>query len=228
MFAAIFARRDRGTVILGALTAGYTNANYIGIPIATYVLGDASLVVPIVFLQLLILTPLALVLLEMTKAAASRRSWRATALGPARNPLIVAVALGALVNATGVRLPAVLADPVATIGQATVPIVLLAFGMSLSGRGVLAPGPERLPTVVAVLVKTTVMPAVAVLLAVAVGLTPTATYTVTILAALPAAQNLYLYASRFGTAQVLVRDAIFLSTAGCLPVMLVITVLLAP
>ena len=33
---------------MGALTAGYTNANYIGIPVATYVLGDAALVVPIV------------------------------------------------------------------------------------------------------------------------------------------------------------------------------------
>jgi malonate transporter and related proteins len=225
-FAAIFVRRDRGTLVLGALAGGYTNANYIGIPIATYVLGDASLVVPIVFLQLLILTPLAMALLETTTA--SRRSWRAAALRPVRNPLIVAVTLGALVNATGVRLPAVLTEPAATIGQATVPVVLLAFGMSLSGRGVLAPGPERLPTVVAVLLKTTVMPMAAFLLAALLGLTPEATYIVTILAALPAAQNLYLYAQQFGTASVLVRDAIFLSTIGCLPAMLAITVLLAP
>ena len=226
VFAVIFGRRDRGTVILGALTSGYTNANYIGIPIATYVLGDASLVVPIVFLQLLIVTPLALVLLETT--AAGRRSWRAAALGPARNPLVVAVTLGALVNVTGVRLPAVLTDPVLTIGQATVPVVLLAFGMSLSGRTVLAPGPERWPTVTAVLLKTTAMPLIAFLLAVALDLSREAGYTVTVLAALPAAQNLYLYAQRFETARVLVRDAIFLSTAGCLPAMLVITVLLAP
>src|SRR6185295_17659501 len=40
--------RDRSTRIVGALAAGYTNANYIGIPVATYVLGDAALVGPIV------------------------------------------------------------------------------------------------------------------------------------------------------------------------------------
>src|SRR3954464_9782890 len=34
-------RRDPGPRIVGALAAGYTNAGYIGIPVATYVLGDA-------------------------------------------------------------------------------------------------------------------------------------------------------------------------------------------
>ena len=223
VFAVAFRHRDRGVRILGALTAGYTNANYIGIPVATYVLGDASLVVPIVFLQLLIVTPVALTLLEATAAGAV--SWRSALLGPAGNPLIVAVTLGALVNITGVRLPAVLAGPVTTVGQATVPVVLIAFGMSVSGRRVLAPGPDRLPVAVAVLLKLLGMPLAAFLLAWALELPREAAYTVTVLATLPAAQNLYLYAQRAGTGLVLVRDAIFLSTVCCLPVMLMITAL---
>ncbi|MEU4693670.1 AEC family transporter [Actinoplanes sp. NPDC023714] len=214
IFALIFLRRDRRTRVLGALAGGYTNANYIGIPVATYVLGDASLVVPIVFLQLLIITPLALTLLESTTASL---------LKPARNPLVVAVALGAFLNILGVRVPAALLDPILTVGNAAVPVVLIAFGMSLSGRRVLAPGPDRLPTVVAVTLKLLVMPAVAFLLAVALGLSRDAAYTVTILATLPTAQNVYLYAQRSGGDLVLIRDAIFLSTVGCLPVMLSIT-----
>jgi malonate transporter len=224
VFALLFLRRDRSTRILGALTGGYTNANYIGIPIATYILGDASLVVPIVLVQLLIVTPLALTLLDVT--AAGTVSWRTVLLGPLGNPLIVAVTAGASINLLGVRLPQALAEPVTTVGQAAVPVVLIAFGMSLSGRRVLAPGPDRLPTVVAVLLKTTGMPLAAFLLAWALDLPRDAVYTVTILAALPAAQNLYLYAQRAGTGLVLVRDAIFLSTVCCLPVMLVITLLL--
>src|SRR3954471_12039930 len=35
--------RDRGTRIMGAMASGYTNANYIGLPVATYVLHDAAL-----------------------------------------------------------------------------------------------------------------------------------------------------------------------------------------
>jgi malonate transporter len=215
-FALIFSRRDRGTRILGALAGGYTNANYIGIPVATYVLGDASLVVPIVFLQLLIITPLALTLLESTTTS----FWK-----PAANPLVAAVTLGAFLNILGVRPPSAVLDPIVTVGQAAVPVVLIAFGMSLSGRRVLAPGPDQLPTAVAVSLKLLVMPTVAFLLALLFDLSRDAAYTVTILAALPVAQNVYLYAQRFQQGQVLIRDAIFLSTIGCLPVMLLITLL---
>lgn len=118
-----------------------------------------------------------------------------------------------------------LLDPIVTVGQAAVPVVLIAFGMSLSGRRVLAPGPDRLPTVLAVTLKLLVMPTVAFLLALAFHLSDEAIYTVTVLAALPTAQNLFLYAQRAETPLILVRDAIFLSTVLCLPVMLLITLL---
>jgi predicted permease len=215
--------RDRGSRILGAFVAGYTNANYIGIPVATYVLGDAALVVPIVMVQLLILTPIALTLLEV--ATTGHASVRSTLTAPLRNPLIVAVALGLVSAVSGLRLPAVLADPVATIGSAAVPVVLIAFGMSLSGRRVLEPGPDRFGTVVAVVLKTAAMPLFAFLLAVALRLPRDATYAVTVLAGLPTAQNIFLYAQRFETARALVRDAIFLSTVTCVPVLLLIAVL---
>jgi predicted permease len=221
----IVRRRDRGARIVGALAAGYTNANYIGIPVATYVLGDPALVVPIVMLQLLIITPIALALLEI--AATGHASVRATVTAPLRNPLIVAVLLGLVASLTGLRLPAVLAHPVATIGSAAVPVVLIAFGMSLSGRRVLAPGTDRFATVAAVALKTAGMPVLAFLLAVTLGLTRDETYAVTVLAALPTAQNIFLYAQRFGTGLTLARDAIFLSTVVCVPALLLIAVLFA-
>ncbi len=215
--------RDPGTRIVGALAAGYTNANYIGIPVAAYVLGDATLVVPVVMVQLLVITPIALVLLQA--ATAGHVSPRATLVATVRNPLIVAVALGTIAAATGLRLPGVLADPVATIGSAAVPVVLIAFGMSLSGRRVLAPGGDTTATVAAVVLKTLVMPALAFLIAIVAGLSRDATYAVTVLAALPTAQNIFLYAQRFGAGLPVARDAIFLSTLACVPVLLVITVL---
>ncbi|MEV6303368.1 AEC family transporter [Actinoplanes sp. NPDC051861] len=223
IFAVAFRRRDPGTRVLGALAGGYTNANYIGLPVATYVLGDATLVVPIVMLQLLIITPLALLLLEVVTTG--RASWRSVLGRPARNLLIISVLLGAVVALTGARVPAVLLDPVSTLGQAAVPMILLAFGMSLSGRLLLEAGPERAPTITAVALKVAVMPAIAFLLALAAGLSREATYAVTVLAALPTAQNVFLYAQTFRTGVVLIRDAIFLSTVGCVPVMLVIAFL---
>ncbi|MEU4425611.1 AEC family transporter [Actinoplanes sp. NPDC024001] len=225
IFALLFRRRDPGTRILGALAGGYTNANYIGLPIATYVLGDAALVVPIILVQLLLITPVTLVLLELT--ATGRASWRTAVAGPVRNPLILAVLAGVVVSVTGVRVPALLAAPVGALGQAAVPLVLLAFGMSLSRRWVLEAGPDRPLTVVAVALKVAVMPLLAFLFAQAVGLPHAATYAVTVLAALPTAQNVFLYAQQFRTGVTLVRDAVFLSTLCCLPVMLLIAALLA-
>jgi malonate transporter len=45
-------------------------------------------------------------------------------------------------------------------------------------------------------------------------------------AALPSAQNIFVHATRFGRAELLARDAIFLTTIGSGPVIAVITVLL--
>ena len=118
-----------------------------------------------------------------------------------------------------------LGHPIATIGSAAVPVVLIALGMSLSGRRVLAPGTDRVATIAAVTLKTAGMPTLAFVLAVASGLTRDATYAVTVLAALPTAQNIFLYAQRFQAALTVARDAVFLSTVVCVPALLLITVL---
>jgi malonate transporter len=223
LFTLLARGRAPGPTIMGALASGYTNANYIGIPVATYVLGDATLVVPIVILQLLVITPVALTLLEITTTG--HTSWRTVLTTPLRNPLVAAVALGAVLAGAGWHLPAVLGNPVAAIGQAAVPVVLIAFGMSLSGRGVLTAGSDRTATLLAVTLKTAAMPAIAYLIARLLGLPHDATFAVTVLAALPTAQNVFLYGQRFDTGVDLVRDAIFLSTLACAPTLLLITFL---
>lgn len=223
LFALLMWRHDLPTKVLGALCAGYTNAGYIGIPVATYVLGDASLVVPIVMLQLLIFIPVAMVLLEAS--VSGHASWRGIVGALARNPMLVTVLTGTLVALLGLRLPSVVMDPISTLGSAAVPMVLLAFGMSLSGQRVLAPGPERSAVVSAVVLKVVIMPLTAGLLGLLLGVPRETLYAVTILAALPTAQNILVYAQRFNRGFVMVRDATFLSTIGCVPVLLVIALI---
>ena len=50
---------------------------------------------------------------------------------------------------------------------------------------------------------------------------------VTVLAALPTAQNIFVHANRYGRGVVLARDAIFATTVLAVPAMFVITALLA-
>ena len=49
---------------------------------------------------------------------------------------------------------------------------------------------------------------------------------VTVLAALPTAQNVFNYSQRYDVGETISRDTVFLTTLGCLPVLIVITLLL--
>src|SRR3954468_34930 len=83
--------RPVASATIPALAAGYTNASYIGIPVATYMLGNAAAVLPVLMLQLLVITPLALLTLDLRRDGDG--SWRGF-LAPLRNPLVLAILAG--------------------------------------------------------------------------------------------------------------------------------------
>src|SRR3954463_61121 len=93
------------TATVPALAAGYTNAGYIGIPVATYVLGNAAAVLPVLLLQLLVLTPLALFTLDLRGHGGI--SWGAL-LVPLRNPLVLAILAGIGTSSLGWSPPGVI------------------------------------------------------------------------------------------------------------------------
>jgi malonate transporter and related proteins len=54
------------------------------------------------------------------------------------------------------------------------------------------------------------------------GLDSTGLVAVTVLAALPTAQNIFVHATRYGRAEMVARDAIFVTTVLSVPVLFVI------
>ena len=212
---------------VGALASGYTNANNIGLPVAAYVLGDPALVAPVILFQLVIAGPVALTILDL--ATSGRVSLGRILSQPVRNPIIIGAALGGVVSVTGVELPDPVLEPFRLIGAAAVPTILLLFGMSLHGRRVLEAGTARRDVVLATALKVTVMPVVAWAVgALMLGLDGVALFTVVTLAALPTAQNVFVYATRFDRGTVLARDAVLLTTALSVPALVVIAAFLAP
>jgi malonate transporter len=220
-----FGRRSLSQKVVGALASGYTNANNIGLPVAVYVIGNATYVAPVILLQLIVFAPIALTLLDISTHGSA--SIRRILTQPIRNPLIIGSILGVVVSATNTHLPAVVLQPFALIGAATVPIVLMSFGMSLHGQRPLQPGPERVDVVVASIIKMIVMPLVAFVLARFVfGLTGVHLFAVIVLAALPTAQNVFNYAQRYRVSETLARDAVLITTIGAVPVLVVIAAFL--
>jgi len=213
-------RRRAGAVVIGTLGAGYVNANNIGLPIATYVLGSSAYPAPIILLQLLVFTPVYLVLLDTISSGSSRL--RSVLGRTARNPMIVGALLGTLVAAFDVPVPDVVMEPAQLLAGAAIPVLLISFGMSLSGARVLSTKGARADVLVATALKLVVMPVLAWLLGAFVfDLDGVALLAVVVLACLPSAQNVFNYAQRYEVGEVIARDTVFLTTVGSVPVLLI-------
>ncbi|MFF5483604.1 AEC family transporter [Streptomyces sp. NPDC012935] len=215
-----------GRTTIGALCSSYVNSGNLGIPIAVYVLGDASLVAPVLLFQLVGVTPIALTILDLSGGGGKGPLWRRL-LTPLRNPIAVGSLAGVAVSASGLRIPAPVLDPLTLIGGMSVPAVLLAFGISLCGSTMPGRGPDRHPVFLSVALKSVGQPAAAWALAAGVfGLRGAPLLDVVVTSALPAAQNLYTYASSYGVGERLARDSILLSTVISVPVLVVVAALL--
>ncbi|MGV9250980.1 AEC family transporter [Streptomyces sp. NPDC003697] len=216
-----------GRTTIGALCAGYVNSGNLGIPIAVYVLGDASLVAPVMLFQQIVVAPVALTILDL--AGTGERAaplWRRL-LTPLRNPIAVGSLTGVLVSASGLSVPGPVMQPLTLIGDMSVPAVLLAFGISLYGGSAPGRGEDRHPLLLAVALKSVGQPLAAWALATGVfGLRGAPLLDVVVTSALPAAQNLFTYAVRYRVAEPLAREAILLSTILSVPVLVVVAALL--
>lgn len=212
---------DRGTRLIGVLCASYVNAGNLGIPIALYVLGDVAWMAPVLLLQLLVITPLAMTFFDREVASVRPSPWRSLA-SLVRNPITLGAVAGLVLAVTRVRLPAVLADPVTMLGNMAVPAMLLAFGISLQ-VGPRAGSGGSFPHVATLVgLKIVVMPLIALALGLSFGLGRVPLFAVVVTSALPTAQNIFTYAVRYDRAIPLARDAIFFSTFGSLVVILVL------
>lgn len=221
-------KRALGDIVIGALGAGYVNGNNIGIPIATYLLGNGAYAAPVILIQLLLITPVVLALLDSASSGGAA-GWRG--LGRAlrrtlRNPMIIGAALGVLVAVTGIELPPMVIEPIELLAGAAVPVLLLSFGMSLHGQRVLTSAASRADVLLATGMKLFAMPVVAWAIGLLFQLDAHAMLVVVVLASLPSAQNVFNYAQRYGVGEVLARDVVFLTTFGCIPIVFASALLL--
>ncbi len=219
-------RRSVPETTIAALGAGYVNANNIGLPVSAYVLGDPATSAPVILLQLVVLAPIALTVLDLSTSG--RVSIGRVLLQPVRNPLIIGALLGLLVALTGIELPAPLLAPFELVGAAAVPVILLAFGMSLHGSRPLAPGTDRAAVILASVVKIVLMPLAAWAVATGIfGLSGHALFAAVALAALPTGQNVFNYAQRYARGVVIARDTVLITTVLAVPLLALVAALLA-
>ena len=283
-------RRSVAESTIGALAAGYVNAANLGIPVLIVLLGDATAIAPILLLQLLVISPAAFAVLDVSTARGAGPGpavWTA----PLRNPLLLGVVAGLVVNLTGWDAGAaaggLVANSLSALGALAVTLMMLSLGMSLAASsprvtrrltivrvarlrapGSAADGADGGPAAggadggvdgaggaadggpaagggadgagaaldrgergaalwVSVAWKLAVVPLLALGLGTALGLRGPALLVPVTTAGLPSAQNVFMYATRYGAAKPLARDCVLLTTAGFVPVVLLAAVLLS-
>ncbi|MGM1016928.1 MAG: AEC family transporter [Actinomycetota bacterium] len=225
LVATLLWKRSLGETVIGALSAAQVNSNIIGIPISLYLLGSAAYPAPVILLQLLIFTPITLSLLD-SLTAEKAAIWRVV-LRALRNPIVVGALLGTIVSLIGLDIPPIVLEPAQLIANACVPVMLISYGMSLVGQRVLGAPGRRRDVILASSLKLFLMPVIAWVVAQFVFSLPREEVLIlVVLAALPTAQNVHNYSQRYGIAEVISRDTIFLTTVGCLPVLLLATLVL--
>lgn len=217
-------RLGAGAVLIGALSSSYVNAGNLGIAVAAYVVGDTTVVVPTLLVQMMLVQPIALMVLDRITGRGSG-AW-SVVRRLTTNPLTVASIIGVALAVTGWQLPEIVDAPLQLLAGLAIPAMLISYGAALR----LSPRPGRAghngEVVAAAVLKMLVMPLVAWGIATALGLEGRVLLGVVITAALPTAQNIFLHAIRYRTGEDVARETILVTTLGSLPLVLLIAVLL--
>ncbi|MFD4368438.1 AEC family transporter [Rhodococcus sp. NPDC058521] len=228
VIATLWLKRPIPELTIGALSSSYVNSANLGIPIAVFVLGDASFVAPLLLFQIVVYSPIALSILDIAALPGGASRW-ATISAPFKNPIVVAGAAGLLLAVTHWTPPEALMQPFRLVGGASVPGALIAFGLSLYGVRVLEKGTSpRRDVALASALKIVVQPVLAYLMAhYLLGLDGHELFAIVVVSTLPTAQNVFVYASRYRRGTVLARDSAFVTTLASIPAIAIVAALLA-
>lgn len=220
-------KRPASESIIAAMSASTVNSANLGLPIALYVLGDMSYAAPIILFQLALYQPINLAMLDATTSR-HRTTPIALLLATAKNPMIIGSLLGLAVALTGIELPSIVLEPIDLIAGASIPAMLMAFGISLVGSKPLEKkSGRRADVLIAAGAKLLLHPFLAWALAYWVfNLRGELLVASVIMAGLPTAQNIFVTAMRYDHGVVIAKDTVLVTTICAIPLMMLLAIVL--
>ena len=212
--------RDARSGVVAGVTSGFSNLVLLGLPFMTGVYGEEGLAIlsQIVSVHMPIMMGASVLLFEWAlkrdDAVTESKTVFALFLGFLRqlfsNPLIIGIVCGTIVRFSGLQIPVVADRVISNLGGIAGPLALFAMGISLRGYGIRGQVPQAVSLVT---LKLMLMPAVALGMALLLGLPELPAKVVVAAASLPAGVNSWLIAERMGTGQRLASTSMTLGTA---------------
>ena len=223
----LFHRSADHQAIFG-MSAAFSNTVFLGIPIILTAFGpEATLpVFLIITFHSATFMPLTVGIIQGSRgtAVSAGEQFRSLSLELLRNPIIMGLLLGLVVNLTGLGLPGPVDRVVELLGGAAVPSALFAMGASLAGYPLMGDvGPAVLLTALKLVIHPLVVWLVAVPL---LGLSGMWVSVAVTMAAMPTGVNAYLFGARYEAAAGVAARTVFLTTLLSLVTISVLLVLL--
>ena len=209
-----------------ALGATYSNIVLLGIPLIYALFGEPGLlpILTIVSLHSLILLPLTMILIEVTRNGRGglRHAVAGAFVAVFKNPVILSIIAGIAFNLTGMTLPGPVDRLATLLGGTSAPCALVALGATLSAYRL---GGDLRESATLVVLKLLLLPALVWVLATQLfALPPLWVAVATITAALPTGVNVFIIAHQYQiyvartTATVLITTAVSILTVTTLVV----------
>ncbi|MEU2182679.1 AEC family transporter [Streptomyces thermolilacinus] len=192
--------RDPRGVALRIMAAVQVNTAYFAVPVFIMLFGNAAPVFPVLLFQVCVLSLVIIAIMELgraDRAGGPGRRLGAAVVASLTTPVVIACNAGIVLNLLAVRVPEVVLDSSAFVGQSASPVALFALGLHLGGTG-LKVRDTTAEEMWLIAFKCVAFP----LLAFAVcrygfGVDGDWLHHLVLIAAMPAPQNLFIFAQRY-------------------------------
>ncbi|OCG08754.1 hypothetical protein A9G13_01450 [Gilliamella sp. wkB178] len=198
---------------LFAMGGIYTNTVFVGIPIIKMLIGDNAIpiVAIIVIFNALILWTLASVSIEFVQIGKlSFRSVSKALKNVSKNPIIIGIFAGMLVNYSGLPLPTFINQSTKMVSDMTAPLSLIVLGMGLAEYKI---RDDLVITAAICLLKLFILPMVTYILGKLLGLPLLELQVMVVLSSVSIAINCYMMARQFEVLQGPIASSLLISTA---------------
>lgn len=203
--------------VIDGLNASYANTGFIGFPLILSLIGETGMAPTLIatIITVCVLFAIALVLIESGLQSGTQCSKIAakTALSLAKNPLLISPVLGAVVLMSGWHMPESVHTFLKLLGGAASPCALITLGLFLAGMQPTEKREHFSTTSILVALKLVIQPAITWIIAgPIIGLSPLATHTAVLLAALPTGTGPFMLAEFYNREANLTGRVVLLST----------------
>ncbi|OCG69669.1 hypothetical protein A9G43_10505 [Gilliamella sp. Occ3-1] len=198
---------------LFAMGGIYTNTVFVGIPIIKMLLGEKAIpiVAIIVIFNALILWTLATISIEFVQMGKfSGRSFIKALKNVSKNPIIIGIFTGIVVNYIGLPMPKFINQSTKMVSDMTAPLSLIVLGMGLAEYKI---RDKLLITTSICILKLAALPIVTYIMGKLLGLPTLELQVVVLLSSVSIAINCYMMARQFEVLQGPIASSLLISTA---------------